>query len=209
MNSSRSAEADRPLPPTEPQPLRSHTRTMVLFWLAAISGVFMCAAYHGLQLNSAGAFGRAVQPGIPSVHLIVDVILGILALAMLPAAIKHDPMERQDSYVGPPSALVAGLVILCVWMVSVLAAPAGAVVLISIAARLSVNWTIPAFCASMLSIIVFQLAVAQADASPSFSLGAVALTLTLIAMGSARGVVLRRQERAEARHRSTAPAPRA
>ncbi|MCT1657089.1 hypothetical protein [Brevibacterium luteolum] len=209
MNSRRSVDSPRhpaatgSRPAVEaPQPLRSPARTMVLFWLAAVSGVIMCAAYHWLQLNSGAALGRAIQPGIPSVHLIVDVTLGTLALAMLPAAIQHDPMEREDSYVGPPSALVAGLVILCVWMVSVLAAPAGAVVLISIAARLSANWTIPAFCASLLSIIVFQLALAQADASPHFALGAVLLTVTLIAMGSIRGVVLRRQERADLQRQS-------
>lgn len=178
------------------EPLRSRTRTIVLFFLALGTGVLMSASYHYLQYRGLSGPGLVqTRHGLSAVNLGVDLCLGILALALLPSAIQHNPLERLDTYIGPPSALVASLVILCVWMVSTLAAPAGAVVLISVSARLSRAWTASAFCASFLSLIVNQLTTFGAGgvSAMQFVLGGCVLTLVLIAMGSVRGVLLRRE----------------
>ncbi|WAL39336.1 hypothetical protein BRM1_08560 [Brevibacterium sp. BRM-1] len=181
--------------PLKPSPVRSRTRTTVLFWLAAVAGVVMFAAQQILMATGVIESTVPGGDGLGGVRFGVDLSLGVLALALLPSAIRHDPMEVEESYVGPPSALVACLVILCVWLVSVLAAPAGAVVLISLSARLSANWTVPAVFASLLSIIVHELTYypARASIDPPVVAGALLLTLLLILMGSVRGLVLRRQ----------------
>lgn len=185
-------------------PVRSKTRTVVLFWLAAIAGVLMFTADRVLQ--QVGLIPTMLPHGdtLGAVNFCVELTLGVLALALLPSAIRHDPMEVEESYVGPPSALVAGLVILCVWMVSVLAAPAGAVVLISLSARLSANWTVPAIFASLLSITVHELTYDPSSATIDLPVigGAMVLTLLLILMGSVRGIVLRRQAQAAEAARS-------
>lgn len=177
---------------------------MVLFWLAAVTGVLMFAIslliQHGGLLPSTlrgGGSGGVVNFG-------VSLSLGVLALALLPSAIQHDPMEVEESYVGPPSALVACLVILCVWMVSVLAAPAGAVVLISLAARLSASWTVPAIFASLLSVVVHELTYnpLSSSISPLAVVSVLVLTLILIGMGSVRGLVLRKQEKQDRERRA-------
>ncbi|WP_231864057.1 MULTISPECIES: hypothetical protein [Brevibacterium] len=181
-------------------PVRSKARTQILFFLAASAGVTMFGMYHVLEALGYIAPPRPFGDSIGTVAFGVDIALGVLALALLPSAIHHDPMEVEYGYVGPPSALVACLVILSVWMVSVLAAPAGAIVLISLSARLSLYWTVPAVCASLMSALVYQLTHSPADPNISWStvLGSVVLTLVLIAMGSVRGLVLRRQaERAK------------
>ena len=176
-------------------PVRSKTRTQILFFLAASAGVTMFGMYHVLEALGYIAPPRPFGDSIGTVAFGVDIALGVLALALLPSAIHHDPMEVEYGYVGPPSALVASLVILSVWMVSVLAAPAGAIVLISLSARLSLYWTVPAVCASLMSALVYQLTHSPAHPNISWTtvFGSVALTLTLIAMGSVRGLVLRRQ----------------
>ncbi len=176
-------------------PVRSKARTQILFFLAASAGVTMFGMYHVLEALGYIAPPRPFGDSIGTVAFGVDIALGVLALALLPSAIHHDPMEVEYGYVGPPSALVASLVILSVWMVSVLAAPAGAIVLISLSARLSLYWTVPAVCASLMSALVYQLTHSPADPNISWStvLGSVVLTLVLIAMGSVRGVILRRQ----------------
>lgn len=174
-------------------PVRSRRRTRVLWWIALSTGVFLSAFLHIVQFSRL-PFMDATASQQVLVSVIVDLALGLLALGLLPAALHHDPMEVQESYVGPPSALVASLVILCVWMVSYLAAPAGAIVLISVCARLSLGWTLPAIGASMLSIIVYELTFdIEFPGVRALSVFAVlVLTLTLVAMGSARGLVLRR-----------------
>lgn len=178
-------------------PVRSRTRTLALWWIAALSGLAMSTIYHMSEF-----LGPTVVSGIevasPSIAtVVVDVCLGVLALVLLPAAIAHDPMEREESYVGPPSALVAGLVVLSVWMVSVMAAPAGAIALISISSRLSANWTVPAVLASFMSMIVFELTLSHDD--PGIRWTSVALSmlvaLCLVGMGSIRGKMLRTQMR--------------
>lgn len=176
-------------------PLRSRTRTFILFWISAVTGVVMFVTQH--VLIARGVLPRSLPTGdsVGVVTLGVEIALGVLALFLLPDAIRHDPMEREKSYVGPPEALVASLVILCLWFVTLLAAPAGAVVLISLSARLSPSWTLPAIAASLLSVIVHELT--YSPLSNTFDirvvLGALALTLILVAMGTARGIVLRRQ----------------
>lgn len=189
-------------------PVRSKARTQILFFLAASAGVTMFGMYHVLEALGYIAPPRPFGDSIGTVAFGVDIALGVLALALLPSAIHHDPMEVEYGYVGPPSALVACLVILSVWMVSVLAAPAGAIVLISLSARLSLYWTVPAVCASLMSALVYQLTHSPADPNISWStvLGSVVLTLTLIAMGSVRGLVLRRQaERAKQARQAQSP----
>ena len=180
----------------------------ILFFLAASAGVTMFGMYHVLEALGYIAPPRPFGDSIGTVAFGVDIALGVLALALLPSAIHHDPMEVEYGYVGPPSALVASLVILSVWMVSVLAAPAGAIVLISLSARLSLYWTVPAVCASLMSALVHQLTHSPADPNISWTivLGSVVLTLILIAMGSVRGLVLRRQaQRAQQPQQSQPP----
>ncbi len=176
-------------------PLRSRTRTFILFWISAITGVAMYVTQH--ILVERGDLPRSLPTGdsVGVVTMGVEIALGVLALALLPAAIRHDPMEREKSYVGPPEALVASLVILCLWFVTLLAAPAGAVVLISLSARLSPSWTLPAIAASILSVVVHELTYSPLAHEFDYrvALGAICLTLILICMGTARGIVLRRQ----------------
>lgn len=189
-------------------PVRSKTHTQILFFLAASAGVTMFGLYHVLETLGYIAPPQPFGDSIGTVAFGVDIALGVLALALLPSAIHHDPMEVEYGYVGPPSALVASLVILSVWMVSILAAPAGAIVLISLSARLSLYWTVPAVCASLMSALVYQLTHSPADPNISWTtvLGSVVLTLILIAMGSVRGLVLRRQaQRAQQVQRSQPP----
>ncbi|MCQ9386579.1 hypothetical protein NQ038_11835 [Brevibacterium sp. 50QC2O2] len=175
-------------------PPRTRTRTIVLFCLALGTGVIMSAVFHFLQYIGVAVTNPSASTGGSAVDVCIDSALGILALALLPSAIAHDPSERLEGYIGPPSALVASLVILCVWMVSVLAAPAGAVVLISVSARLSLTWTAPAFAASVLSLVVSQLTTFGTTPTSSFRMvaGGVVLTALLIGMGSVRGLMQRR-----------------
>ncbi|WP_256282571.1 hypothetical protein [Brevibacterium sp. HMSC07C04] len=191
-------------------PVRSKARTQILFFLAASAGVTMFALYHVFEALGFIAPPPPFGDSIGTVAFGVDIALGVLALALLPSAIRHDPMEVEYGYVGPPSALVASLVILSVWMVSLLAAPAGAIVLISLSARLSLNWTAPAVCASLMSALVYQLthSPAQPDISWTTVLGSFVLTLMLIAMGSVRGLILRRQaQRAKQMRQSQSDQP--
>lgn len=176
-------------------PVRSKARTQILFILAAGAGVTMFGFYHIFEALGLLPAPRPFGDSFGTVAFGVDIALGILALALLPSAIHHDPMEAEEGYIGPPSALVACLVILSVWMVSVLAAPAGAIVLISLSARLSLSWTLPALCASLMSSLVYQLThnPSQPEISWRMVLGAMVLTLILIGMGSVRGIILRRQ----------------
>ena len=74
-------------------PLRSRTRTFILFWISAITGVAMYVTQ--LILVERGDLPRPLPTG-DSVGLVtmgVEIALGVLALALLPAAIRHDPME--------------------------------------------------------------------------------------------------------------------
>lgn len=183
--------------PVETAPLRSRTRTVILFWMSAGIGMAMFIAQYLLLING---FLPRVLPAGDSLGVVtfgVKLTLGLLALALLPAAIRHDPMERENSYIGPPEALVASLVILCLWFVSLLAAPAGAVVLISLSARLSLWWTLPAVGASMLSVVIFELTYSPVQSNLDFGMfvGAFALTLILVAMGTIRGIMMRKQAR--------------
>jgi hypothetical protein len=184
---------------TAPTPVRSPTRTRTLWWIAAIGGLVLSGTYHFAELFAPASIDgiRLSEPSI--VMIFVDVCLGVLALALLPAALTHDPMEAQEAYVGPPSALVAGLVVLSVWLVSVMAAPAGAIALISISSRLSAGWTIPAVLSSLLSIIVYELTLSTEIAGVQWSVVgiAMAVTLALVGVGSVRGVVARRNARRE------------
>lgn len=194
-----------PQPSGHLSPVRSRTRTLALWWIAAIGGLALSIGAHWPEFAAPNALDALspVDPGSAygppaMVMLFVDVSLGVLALALLPAALTHDPMEVEESYVGPPSALVAGLVVLAVWMVSVMAAPAGAIVLISISSRLAANWAIPAIFASLLSIIVHELTISTDTIGINWVVVAMVmgLTLALVGVGSVRGVLLRRQVRA-------------
>ena len=187
-----------------PSPLRSRTRTLTLLWSAAAGGLTLSVVFHMTQAFTPGTVSMLGGPEIGSVYdqpsivmFSVDLCLGVLALALLPAALTHDPMEVEESYVGPPSALVAGLVVLTVWMVSVMAAPAGAIVLISISSRLSANWTVPAVFASLLSIVVYELTMST-DLGIDWVVIAMAMgvTLALVGVGALRGSLIRRQARA-------------
>lgn len=187
-----------------PSPLRSRTRTLTLWWIAAAGGLTLSVVFHMTQAFTPGTVSMLGGPEIGSVYdqpsivmFSVDLCLGVLALALLPAALTHDPMEVEESYVGPPSALVAGLVVLTVWMVSVMAAPAGAIVLISISSRLSANWTVPAVFASLLSIVVYELTMST-DLGIDWVVIAMAMgvTLALVGVGALRGTLIRRQARA-------------
>ncbi|WP_349826985.1 hypothetical protein [Brevibacterium litoralis] len=173
--------------------VRTRRRMQVLWWIALVAGVGMSAWLHWLQIQQPTHMDSTASTRI-LVTVFVDLALGTLALGLLPAALRHDPMEVQESYVGPPSALVASLVILCVWMVSWLAAPAGAIVLISVTARLSPGWTLPAIGASMLSVFVHELTfdVEHAGVQATMVFWVLVLTLILVAMGSVRGLMLRR-----------------
>lgn len=191
---------------TPPNPVRSRTRTLTLWWIAAIGGLALSTVFHLAASMTPGTMSLFGGPEAlmtsdpPSIVLFsVDLCLGVLALALLPAALTHDPMEVEESYVGPPSALVAGLVVLTVWMVSVMAAPAGAIVLISISSRLSANWTVPAIFASLLSIVVYELTLST-ELGIDWLIVAMAMgvTLALVGVGALRGSVLRRQARAAA-----------
>lgn len=188
-------------------PMRSRARTVILFWIAAVTGVAMFVAQN--YLEDSGILPRVLPTGdsVGLVTLGVEMSLGALALALLPAAIRHDPMERQKSYVGPPEALVASLVILCLWFVTLLAAPAGAVVLISLSTRLSAAWTVPAILASLMSVFVQQLTRHPLHSSVDYRviLGAFVLTLILVAMGTVRGVMMRRQAGASPADPHTSP----
>ncbi|MCX0276911.1 hypothetical protein NLM24_41115 [Nocardia zapadnayensis] len=187
-----------------PSLLRSRTRTLTLWWIAAAGGLTLSVVFHMTQAFTPGTVSMLGGPEIGSVYdqpsivmFSVDLCLGVLALALLPAALTHDPMEVEESYVGPPSALVAGLVVLTVWMVSVMAAPAGAIVLISISSRLSANWTVPAVFASLLSIVVYELTMST-DLGIDWVVIAMAMgvTLALVGVGALRGTLIRRQARA-------------
>lgn len=175
-------------------PRSSKQRSLVLLIAAIVLGILNSAAYHS----------AAIIGWIPGLHLTdtqlvtvlvgSDIVLGLVALTLLPAAIAHDTEElREDSYIGPPSALVAGLVVITVWQIAPLAMAAGAIVIISISSRVSASWTIPAICASILSSLIAELAFHPQDPAVSWgSIGITALvTLVLVAIGTVRGKHLR------------------
>lgn len=175
-------------------PRRSRQRTLVLLAAAVILGVLNSVVYHSAAIGGWIPHMQVTDRQLVGVLLGSDLILGLLALCLVPAAIAHDTEElEEDSYIGPPSALVAGLVVITVWQVAPLAMAAGAIVIISISSRVSASWTIPAICASILSALISQLAFQPQQPELSWgSIGMVTIiTLLLVALGTVRGKHLR------------------
>lgn len=175
-------------------PRRSRQRTRVLLTAAVILGILNSIAYHSAALGGWIPHLHVTDRQLVGVLLGSDLILGLLALSLVPAAIAHDTEElEEDSYIGPPSALVGGLVVITVWQTAPLAMAAGAVVIISISSRVSASWTVPAICASILSALISQLAFQPQQTEISWgAIGATTIiTLVLVALGTVRGKHLR------------------
>ncbi|HLR44927.1 MAG TPA: hypothetical protein VK065_07040, partial [Brevibacterium sp.] len=161
---------------------------------AIVLGVLNSAAYHSASIIGWIPDLHLTDTELVSVLVGSDIVLGVVALSLLPAAIAHDTEElREDSYIGPPSALVAGLVVITVWQIAPLAMAAGAIVIISISSRVSASWTIPAVCASILSSLIAQLAFEPQHAGIQWSsIGfTAAITVLLVGVGTVRGQHLR------------------
>lgn len=192
---SRHAEASTS--PRSPRPLaphRSRQRTAILVGSAIVLGVVNSVVHHSASFTGWIAGRHLNDPQLVTVLIGSDLVLGVMALFLLPAAIAHDTEElRQDTYIGPPSALVAGLVVIMVWQVAPLAMAAGAIVIISISSRVSASWTIPAVCASILSALIAQLAFEPQHTGIQWSsIGfAAAMTVLLVGVGTIRGQHLR------------------
>lgn len=175
-------------------PRSSKQRTRVLLIAAIVLGVLNSVAYHSASITGWIPSMHLTDTELVSVLVGSDIVLGLVALTLLPAAIAHDTEElREDSYIGPPSALVAGLVVITVWQIAPLAMAAGAIVIISISSRVSASWTIPAICASILSSLIAELAFHPQHSDVSWeSIGFTALiTLALVILGTVRGKHLR------------------
>lgn len=175
-------------------PRRSKQRTIVLVTAAVALGALNSVAYHSAAIVGWIPHMQVTDRQLVGVLLGSDLLLGVLALCLVPAAIAHDTEElEEDSYIGPPSALVAGLVVITVWQVAPLAMAAGAIVIISISSRVSASWTIPAICASILSALIAQLAFQPQQQELSWgSIGLTTIvTLLLAALGTVRGKHLR------------------
>ncbi|SMY10769.1 hypothetical protein [Brevibacterium jeotgali] len=175
-------------------PRRSRQRIRVLLAAAVVLGVLNSVAYHSAAISGWIPHMQVPDRQLVGVLLGSDLILGLLALCLVPAAIAHDTEElEEDSYIGPPSALVAGLVVITVWQVAPLAMAGGAIVIISISSRVSASWTVPAICASILSALISQLAFQPQQ--PGLSWGTIGMTtiitLLLVALGTVRGKHLR------------------
>lgn len=175
-------------------PRSSKQRTRVLLIAAIVLGILNSAAYHSASITGWIPGMHLTDTELVSVLVGSDIVLGLVALTLLPAAIAHDTEElREDSYIGPPSALVAGLVVITVWQIAPLAMAAGAIVIISISSRVSATWTIPAICASILSSLIAELAFHPQHSAVSWeSIGFTALiTVALVVLGTVRGRHLR------------------
>jgi len=175
-------------------PRRSKQRTRVLLVAAVVLGILNSIAYHSAAIVGWIPHMQVTDNQLVSVLLGSDLLLGLLALSLVPAAIAHDTEElKEDSYIGPPSALVAGLVVITVWQVAPLAMAAGAIVIISISSRVSASWTVPAVCASILSALISELAFQPMQTDISWgTIGMTTLiTLLLAALGTVRGRRLR------------------
>ncbi len=175
-------------------PRRSRQRTIVLLAAAVVLGILNSVAYHSAAIGGWIPQMQVTDRQLVSVLLGSDLLLGLLALCLVPAAIAHDTEElEEDSYIGPPSALVAGLVVITVWQVAPLAMAAGAIVIISISSRVSASWTIPAVCASILSALISQLAFQPQQTDLSWGMIGLTtiITLLLAALGTVRGKHLR------------------
>lgn len=183
----------QPIPPAR-SPLRSKHRTTALVLIAAVLGVLYSFFYHAAAINAWLPGTQMPDPEMFTVRLVSDAVLGILALCLVPAAVRHDNEElEEDTYVGPPSALVAGLVVITVWQVAPLAIAAGAIVIISISSRISASWTIPAVCASIFSALIAELAFFAPEAAVNWMLvaGVTGATVILVLFGTVRGFHLR------------------
>ena len=188
------SQAPRTLTSRTLTPHRSRQRTAILVGSAIVLGVVNSAVHHSASFNGWIAGLHLNDPQLVTVLIGSDVVLGVMALFLLPAAIAHDTEElREDTYIGPPSALVAGLVVIMVWQVAPLAMAAGAIVIISISSRVSASWTIPAVCASILSSLINELAFEPQHAGVQWSsIGfTAAVTLLLVGVGTVRGQHLR------------------
>ncbi|WP_156914098.1 hypothetical protein [Brevibacterium album] len=185
------------MPPPGPpvsSPLRSKHRTTALVLISAVLGLVYSFFYHAAAINAWLPGVKMSDPELFWVTLVSDAVLGLLALCLVPAAIRHDSEElEEDTYIGPPSALVAGLVVITVWQVSPLAIAAGAVVIISISSRISASWTIPAVCASIFSVLIAELAFFHTQPGIDWAVvGLVAAaTVVLVLFGTVRGYHLR------------------
>lgn len=195
MPMSRHTEARHPSQaPRTLRPHRSRQRTVILVGSAIVLGVVNSTVHHSASFNGWIAGLHLNDPQLVTVLIGSDLVLGAMALFLLPSAIAHDTEElRQDTYIGPPSALVAGLVVIMVWQVAPLAMAAGAIVIISISSRVSASWTIPAVCASILSSLIAQLAFEPQHAGIQWSsIGfTAAITVLLVGVGTVRGQHLR------------------
>lgn len=173
---------------------RSRQRTVVLVVAAIGLGVINSVLHHSASLNGWIANMHLNDPQLVTVLMGSDMVLGIMALCLLPAAIAHDTEElRRENHIGPPSALVAGLVVIMVWQVAPLAMAAGAIVIISISSRVSPSWTIPAVCASILSSLVSELAFMPQQRGVDWGTIAFVSCITgvLVLVGTLRGLHLR------------------
>lgn len=193
---------------------RSRVRTRVLIVIAAVVGLACSALVHSSRLFGWSASTSMSYPEIARVLLVGDLVLGALALCLLPAALRHDEEEADDAYIGPPSALVAGLVIVALWQVAPLAFAAGAIVIISISGRVSLTWTVPTACAAILSVLISQLAFRPHQTTVDWVavLEATIVAGVLIAVGTMRGLYLRsmaRLDRRDAEIRAAHAAPSA
>ncbi|WP_291797713.1 hypothetical protein [Brevibacterium sp.] len=183
-----------PAAPPARSPRGSRNRTTALVLVSAVLGLMYSFFYHAAAINAWLPGTQVADPELFWVTLVSDAVLGILALCLVPAAIRHDDEElEEDTYIGPPSALVAGLVVITVWQVAPLAIAAGAVVIISISSRISASWTIPAVCASLFSALIAELAFFHSSVGIDWVVvGAVAAaTVILVLFGTVRGYHLR------------------
>lgn len=123
-------------------------RTTLIVAACAVIGVVVQLVEGAIVLELDDAGTSALPPGEElqwAAYLGGQVLLGLLALVLLPIALRHEPPDREPCDApGPPEALVAGVIVAGSGTVSALGVAAGLVAMVSVFSRGSWRWSLAA-----------------------------------------------------------------
>ena len=94
------SQAPRTLASRTLTPHRSRQRTVILVGSAIVLGVVNSAVHHSASFNGWIAGLHLNDPQLVTVLIGSDVVLGVMALFLLPAAIAHDTEELREDKIG-------------------------------------------------------------------------------------------------------------
>lgn len=123
-------------------------RTTLIVAACAVVGVVAQLIESAIVLELDDSGTSALPPGEElqwAAYFGVHVLLGLVALVLLPIALRHEPPDRLGyDAAGPLEALVAGVIVAGCGSVSVLGFAAGLVAMVSIFSRGSWRWSLAA-----------------------------------------------------------------